>query len=291
MIVSMTGYGKADAVIDGSPVTVEIRSVNGRFLELNIRLPREWGDRETAIRELLKQTLQRGSVNVYVRREQVVDQAAVHIDWVTAAAYVDALRTLQDRFGLNGPVTLDHVVSYQPIFQGEKPAVDHDAITSELMAAVHHALGELQSMREREGEALRTDLRERLESITMHLDVVERLSTERIPLERDRLRERVSQLIDDEHLDEQRLQLEITLLADRLDITEECVRLRTHMKHVYDDLDVGGAVGRKLNFQLQEMNREVNTMGSKSNDAAIARHVVMMKEELERIREQVQNIE
>ena len=138
---------------------------------------------------------------------------------------------------------------------------------------------------------MRVDLLQRMSEIAAHLVHVERLSAERIPAERERLRERVAQLMGDEAVDEQRLQLEIALLADRLDITEECVRLRSHMKHVEDDLREGGSVGRKLNFQLQEMNREVNTMGSKSNDAVIARHVISMKEELERMREQVQNIE
>lgn len=291
MILSMTGYGKADALIDGTPTTIELRSVNGRFLELNIRLPREWADRETGIRDLLKKSIQRGSVNVYVRREQSAEQPTVHIDWTAAEAYVAALHQLQQRFELSGAVAVDHVASYAPIFQGSKPATDQEMVTQEVMRAVEHALGELQDMRQREGVMLAQDLRERLSTITEHLGHVEQLSMERIPLERERLRERVAQLVGEEHIDPQRLQLEITLLADRLDITEECVRLRSHMKHVVDDLAEGGAVGRKLNFQLQEMNREVNTMGSKSNDAVIGRHVVMMKEELERMREQVQNIE
>ncbi len=291
MILSMTGYGKADAVIDGTPTTVELRSVNGRFLEMNVRLPREWADREGAIRDLLKKSIQRGSVNVYVRREQAADQHALHVDWQAAEAYVSALQQLQQRFDLAGAVSIDNVSGYAPIFQGSKPTTDQDAVTRDVVGAVERALHELQDMRVREGAMLALDLQERLATITEHLNHVEQLTAERIPQERARLRERVAQLVGEEHIDEQRLQLEITLLADRLDITEECVRLRSHMKHVVDDLSEGGSVGRKLNFQLQEMNREVNTMGSKSNDAVIGRHVVMMKEELERMREQVQNIE
>jgi len=291
MILSMTGYGKSEHVIDGTPTTIEVRSVNGRYLELSIRLPREWADKESEVREAVKARVQRGSVNVFIRRESGGGDASLAIDKPLAKAYVDALRTLKDELGLAGEVSVDHVAGYPPIFQGEGAVSDPTEVSGELGAAMQSALDALQAMREREGQAMRADLEARMAAIETHTAEVERLSTERIPAERARLRERVAQLMEEDAIDEQRMQLEITLLADRLDISEEITRLRAHTMHFAKDLREGGSVGRKLNFQLQEMNREINTMGSKSNDATIGRHVVMMKEELERMREQVQNIE
>ena len=291
MIQSMTGYGKAEVTIDGTPTSFEVRSVNGRYLELSIRTPREWADREGEIREIVKQQVSRGSVNVFIRRESGDAEAAITIDHSLATAYVAALRELKDRYDLAGEVSIDHLANYAAIFQGNRESAADDTVTAALKDGLRQALDALNAMRQREGEEMKADMLNRMASIEEHLVHVEKLSTERIPAERDRLRERVAQLVDEEAIDEQRLQLEITLLADRLDISEETVRLRSHMKHFSNDLNEGGVVGRKLNFQLQEMNREVNTMGSKANDATIGRHVVSMKEELERMREQVQNIE
>ena len=291
MIQSMTGYGKAEVSIDGTPTTFEVRSVNGRYLELSIRTPREWADREGDIREIVKQQVARGSVNVFVRRESGDAEAAITIDHPLAKAYVEALHELKDTYKLDGSVSVDHLANYAAIFQGERESADDDAVTEAIKQGMQGALDALNAMRAREGDEMKADMVSRLTAIDEHLGTVETLSTDRIPEERKRLREKVTQLMEDEAIDEQRLQLEITLLADRLDISEEIVRLRSHMKHFRSDLDEGGVVGRKLNFQLQEMNREVNTMGSKANDATIGRHVVSMKEELERMREQVQNIE
>lgn len=291
MIRSMTGYGKAEAVVDGTSTTVEVRSVNGRYLELSCRLPKEWAEHESPLRDAVRQSITRGSVNVFVRREDVVGQQALFVDEALAAAYVEQLRKLKAALGLVGDVSIDTVAAYQPIFQGEAPASENEDRWSELKTVADQALAALNTMREREGLEMGKDLDMRLQSIAAGLIEVEQRSLERIPAERERLRERIRQVIDDENLDEQRLALEITLLADKLDVSEECVRLRSHIKHFTDDMRSGGAIGRKLNFQLQEMNREVNTIGSKTNDADIARIVVGMKEELERMREQVQNIE
>jgi len=291
MIQSMTGYGKAEVTIDGTPTSFEVRSVNGRYLELSIRLPREWADREGDVREIVKSQIARGSVNVFIRRESSTTETALTIDHALAKAYVAALHELKDTYHLAGEVSIDHLANYPSIFQGERETADDDAVNAAIKEGMQGAIDALNAMRTREGEEMKADMLNRMASIEEHLVHVERLSTERIPAERERLRERVSQLVEDDVIDEQRLQLEITLLADRLDISEETVRLRSHMKHFSNDLAEGGVVGRKLNFQLQEMNREVNTMGSKANDATIGRHVVSMKEELERMREQVQNIE
>lgn len=284
----MTGFGKAQGSVNAAVVTVESRSVNGRYLELSVKLPRDWSHLESNVRDLVRSKISRGSVNVYIRKEDSA-QTNVGINLEAARTYVNILRSLQNELSLSGTVSIDHLASYEPAFQ----ATDTSEVDPwpELQAIVLSSIDQMETMRAREGADLSADMIQRLNGILAGLTEVEALSAARIPQERERLRERVRQLVDEDAIDEQRLQLEIVLLAEKLDVNEECVRLRTHIKHYTDDLRGGGTVGRKLNFLLQEMNREVNTIGSKTNDAAIARIVVGMKEELERIREQVQNLE
>lgn len=291
MIKSMTGYGRSELTIGNARCTIEIRCVNGRFLDFTARLPKEWSDKEVQIRELIHGRIDRGTVNVMIRCEDPGGESSLRIDTGLVKAYIQALRQIKEEFHLAGEVSLDQIVSFAQIFEGADISMSDADVWVELLPAVVTALNALDEMRIREGAEISRDLYARLDAITDALLQVERMSAERIPQERERLRERVRQVITDDGIDEQRLHLEIVLLADKLDISEECVRLRSHLKHLREDMHTGGAVGRKLNFQLQEMNREVNTMGSKSNDASIARLVVGMKEELERIREQVQNIE
>lgn len=291
MIRSMTGYGRHEALVNGVPCTVETRCVNGRYLEVNARLPKEWADKELAVRELVREHVSRGSLSVYIRTEDVATAASVHVNVQVARAYVDALRALQAELGLSGELSLDHLVSNSAIFQAPLDETEKADVWPELKTAVSAALQALNAMRVKEGAELERDFLARLESIERAMADVETRTQLRIPNERERLRDRVRQIMDDGAVDEQRLQLEIVLLSDKLDVSEECVRLRSHIKFFRENLAEGTGVGRKLNFLLQEMNREVNTIGSKSNDAEIARMVIGMKEELERIREQVQNIE
>ncbi|KAB2894237.1 MAG: YicC family protein [Chlorobi bacterium] len=289
MIKSMTGFGKAQGEVLGSTVTVEIKSVNGRYLEPSVRLPKEWAHIEQGIREVIRDRISRGSVNVFVRRESTLATDDVVVNIPAAEAYVVALQTIQNELNLPGTIGIEMVARYDAVFRGVADA-DADA-SKELLPLVSMAVDGLDVMRTNEGAILANDMAERLESITTMLTRAENLSAQRIPLERERLREKVRQLMNDEAVDEQRLQLEIVLLSEKLDVSEESVRLRSHIKHYRADLEKGGAVGRRLNFLVQEMNREVNTIGSKAADADIALLVVGMKEELERIREQVQNIE
>lgn len=284
----MTGFGKAQGTVNGADTTVEVRSVNGRFLEVSVRAPKDWMQYESATREVVRQNLTRGSVNLYIRREDV-QQRSLAINVEAARVYVDALRELQNELSLSGTIGIEHLISYEPAFTSVTS--DEAEAWPELQSLITMALASLDTMRVREGEELAADMQQRLTAIAQGLDTVESTSAMRIPQERERLRERVRQLVADEMLDEQRLQLEIVLLSEKLDVSEECVRLRSHIKHYQADIAAGGVIGRKLNFLLQEMNREVNTIGSKSNDASIAMIVVGMKEELERIREQVQNLE
>lgn len=287
----MTGYGRHEGIVNGVSCTVEARCVNGRYLEVNARLPKEWADKEQAVRELVREHVTRGSLSVYIRTEDVAATTRVHVDMDVARTYVTALRGLKDELGLVGDISLDHIVAFGSIFQAPLDDTEKVDVWPELKVAIAGALEALNAMRVKEGGELERDFLARLESIERAMVDVEARTQVRIPNERERLRERVRQIIDDGAIDEQRLQLEIVLLSDKLDVSEECVRLRSHIKFFRENLAEGTGVGRKLNFLLQEMNREVNTIGSKSNDAEIARMVIGMKEELERIREQVQNIE
>ncbi len=239
----------------------------------------------------MREHVVRGSLNIYIRADERTASESVRVDTATATAYVQALRDLQATLGLAGEVRVDHLVHFPAIFNAPTVSEDTDGVWPALRDGLVAALAALNDMRLREGGELARDLGNRLDAIETGLLEVERRSAERIPAERERLRERVRQVIDDAAVDEARLALEITLLADKLDVAEECVRLRSHMKHFRQYMTDETQAGRKLNFLLQEMNREVNTIGSKTNDADIARVVVGMKEELERMREQVQNVE
>lgn len=291
MIRSMTGYGKSETLIEGTQCTIEARCVNGRYLELSTRIPKEWSDKEGLIRETVRENVTRGSLNIFIRQEERGQQQAVQVDTDVARSFVEALRKLKAELHLTGDVSVDHLVHFPAIFQAPPDTTERPDVWPDLKKGLVDALVAMTAMRDKEGAELAKDLHGRLEAIEQGLADVEVRSAARIPQERDRLRERVKQVIDEASIDDLRMNLEITLLAEKLDVTEECVRLRSHMKHFRQYMADDVQSGRKLNFLLQEMNREVNTIGSKTNDAEIARVVVGMKEELERMREQVQNVE
>ncbi len=285
----MTGYGRAEGTVNSQPCTVEVRTVNGRHLELSTRLPKQWSDKELAIRELVRERVSRGSVSLFIRVEESSAQAPV-LNVAVARTAAEQLRTLHHDLHLSGDITLADILSIPAIFQGASDDAEAPDPWPELAALIVAATEALTMMRDKEGAELERDFDGRLASLETSLADVEQRSAQRIPAERERLRERVAQLMSD-GVDEQRLQLEIILLSEKLDVAEECTRLRSHIKFFRETMATNAAAGRKLNFLLQEMNREVNTIGSKCNDADIARVVVGMKEDMERMREQVQNIE
>ena len=287
----MTGYGKSECMLDDAPCTVEARSVNGRYLELSVKLPKEYSEHEGRIREVVREQVLRGSVNLYIRREDLAEITPLNVDVEAARHYVDALRTIQSELGVGGEVRIEHLTVFPSIFQRPLRSAERPDVWPALKEAVVQALTAMNAMRDMEGKDLSRDLVTRCETIATALEIVEKRSLERIPAERERLRERVRQILDENSIDESRLSLEIVLLSEKLDITEECVRLRSHIKHFQQYMATEQQPGRKLNFLVQEMNREINTIGSKCNDADIAVTVVTMKEELERIREQIQNVE
>ncbi|MEW6060607.1 MAG: YicC/YloC family endoribonuclease [Bacteroidota bacterium] len=292
MIESMTGYGKGEAANNGITFTVELRSVNNRFLEISSRVPRSLQQRENEIREIVRSKIARGKITISVNKEEEGDnELAISIDKERTKAIYRLLSQLRKTAKIKEPVKLEHLLHFSEIFTTQEGEED-ETEWKIFLQALHTALDDLKTMRMKEGAELSKDLKRRIERLNATIDTVESLSVQRIPEERKKLQERIAAMLDDKSIiDNQRLELEIALLSDRLDVTEECVRFRSHNKFFLEALNSKESEGRKLNFLIQEMNREANTIGSKCNDVQIAHLIVGVKEELEKIREQLQNIE
>jgi len=292
MIASMTGYGRGEAAARGISVIVELRSVNSRFLEIAARLPRSLSLRENEIKELIKEKISRGKITLLatIERENA-STLPLKINVPAATTYYRLLNQLRKAVKLKETVKLDHLLRFSEVIEQEATETTDEEEWQVFEKALGRAVGALQKMRQKEGGELQKDLKERIQLIEEKLNLIERLSKQQVPAERERLRTRIGQLISDESIDEGRLEMELALLADRLDVTEECVRFRSHNKFFLEALAKEESAGRKLTFLIQEMHREANTIGSKSTLSEIAHLVVGVKEELEKLREQLQNIE
>lgn len=293
MIDSMTGFGRGQAEVKNVAATVELRSVNNRYCEVSARLPRSLGDYESEVQARIKKVFSRGRITVQVQLDAVADEGLpIEVDQDAVRAYTSLLNRLRAAAGVSEPIRLEHLLNYSDIFTTAETSSDEAELMWEATAAaLDQAIEELRRMRRQEGSALLADLEERISAISRLLDSVQERAPVRVEEARQRLRGRLVDLLDDDRIDPDRLETEIAILADRLDITEECVRLRSHLDLFRQSLNSENPEGRKLNFISQEINREVNTIGAKSNDAEIAHLAVQMKDELEKIREQVQNVE
>lgn len=293
MIISMTGFGRGEATGEGISAIVEVKSVNNRFLEVSPRMPRDYSGFEGELREVIRKELVRGKVNVNVtviRSDGSGTGLAVDVE--RAAAYKELLNDIRKAAKIKEVVSLSHILAFRDeLFNRESDEETQRREWTVIVEAVREALRNLSEMRKKEGKELAQDMLNRVDAIDKKVNSIENHSREQVPQERKRLRERIARLFENEEIDEHRLEMEIVLLADKLDVTEECVRWRSHSKFFREAVRDKEAAGRRLNFLLQEMLREINTMGSKSNDTQIVRLVVEAKEELEKIREQVQNIE
>ena len=293
MIASMTGFGRGTAQVGGTTATVEMRSVNNRFLDVSVRLPYRLAEREAEVQALAKQAFERGKINIHLQIEQEADaELPIRVNEEAARAYGALLEDLRQAAGIREPVRVEDVLRYSDVFttEEETPETNEEAWDA-VRAALEEAIDGLRDMRLEEGQALFEDLTQRLDALEAALAQVEVRAPLRVEEVRQRLRERLSELLGDDRLDPDRLEQEIVFLADRLDVTEEIVRLHSHLSLFREALASDVPVGRKLNFIVQEIHREVNTIGSKANDAEVARYAVEMKEEIEKIREQVQNVE
>ncbi len=291
MVKSMTGFSKAEASDKGTKATVEVKSLNGRYLDINCKLPKSLYYKELDIRDLVKANLARGSVALSVNLEYESQEKLFSINEEAAQATYDSLKSLNKKLKIKEPVSLDHLLSFSQLFNNKQDDVDSEYDWKIVRKAMIEALRNLDRMRQKEGQNIIKDVQARVKKIGHAVEKVEVLSVQRVPDEREKLRHKIAQLFESDEIDETRIQMEIVMIANRLDVSEECVRLKSHIKFFNEILKDKEPVGQKLNFLVQEMNRETNTIGSKSDSAEISQIVVNLKEEIERIREQIQNIE
>ncbi len=288
----MTGFGSGTAAGEGITATVEIRSVNNRFCEVSARVPKSLQTREQEVKEIVRERLNRGKINVNISVERgAAGPIPVSFDLPLAKAYAEQLDELRRALGISGDVRIETLLAFPDIMKAPESDAFSEMEWALAKEALNGAIAQIQLMRQNEGSVIDRDLRMRIGLLEHSIGSVEELSRDRRHIEKEKLQERITALISSDKIDPQRLELEVALLADKLDITEECVRFRSHLQFFLATLEEGESGGRKLNFLLQEMNREANTIGSKSFDAEIAHVVVDMKDEIERIREQIQNIE
>ena len=292
MIRSMTGYGRAVQTIDGREITVELRSVNNRYLDCTVKLPRMFSFAEDSVKNRVKAAVSRGKVDVYigVNAVQTAD-VQVAVNRPVFESYLAALRQIETEYGVRDDVTVMSLARLPDVFSVEKTQEDEQKLTQDILSVAEEAISRYNAMRETEGAALEADLRGRAATILERVALVEQRSPATVAEYRERLRQKMQEVLQNTAIDEGRILQEAAIYADRIAVDEETVRLRSHLAQLGDMLTKGGAIGRKLDFLLQELNRETNTIGSKCNDLELSNIVVDMKAELEKIREQTQNIE
>lgn len=294
MIHSMTGFGHGRATGDGATASVEIRSTNKRHLNIFVHLPDHMAEAEAEVRSRVQSAFERGQFDIDISVKQVqANDLPVAIDADAAMRYKKRLERLSAAAQIKEPVRLDHLLHFEEIFaaEEEREAAKIQHAWPVVLEALEAAIDALQEMRAEEGKTLRKDLEERSRVIDQHLDVIEDRAPTRLEERQAQLRERLAELIEGEQVDADRIETEIALLADKLDVTEECVRLHSHLSMFREALDSDQPAGRKLKFITQEIHREANTIGAKANDETISRHAVEMKEEIEKIKEQIRNVE
>lgn len=292
MIHSMTGYGRAEETVDGRTIVVEIKSVNHRYFEFSSRIPRSMGFLEDRLKSYVQSRIFRGKVDMYVSVDEDPDaEAAVQINHSLAAGYIKALRSLTEQYGIIDDISVSSVARYSDVFTVRKAPEDEEALWERVHQVAAKAMDAFVAMRQAEGANLKADVQIHLHNLSAAVERVEEMAPQTIRMYRERLENKMRELLGGASVDEQRLLTETALFADRIVTDEETVRLRSHIGQISTLLNGNGAAGRKLDFLIQETNREINTIGSKAQNADIARLVVDMKAEIEKIREQIQNIE
>lgn len=292
MIKSMTGFGRDEEIICGRDIIVEIRSVNHRYYEFSAKTPRNFGYLEEKLKNTLNGRISRGKTEAFVSITDVEEKdTVIKLNEAAAKACIDALRSANEKLGLTDDLTLSQVMRMPDIFTVTKTEADEDEIWESVKTVALKALDNFIAMRENEGERMKADFMGRLDLIEQLVGMVEERSPQVNELYRTRLYNRLKEILEDKNIDESRILTEAALFADKTAVDEETVRLRSHIKQFRELLEQDAPVGRKLDFLIQEFNREVNTIGSKAQDAEITKIVVDLKSEIEKIREQVQNIE
>ena len=294
MIRSMTGYGRAQMTIDTMSITVELRSVNHRYFEFNSRVPRNYGFLDEKLKSFIGSLVARGKVECYVSVENLEDgEVEILVNHSLANSYINALNELAERndLVLRDDLVLSTLARNNDIFAVHKQETDEEKIWNAVKTVTEEAVAKFVSMREAEGEKLKADVLYRADEILKKVAVIEERSPETVKEYNDKLLARINEFLSDVQVDEQRLLTECAIFADKVAVAEETVRLRSHIDQLRLFMDSNEAIGRKIDFLVQEMNREANTIGSKAQDVTIARNVIDIKAEIEKIREQIQNIE
>ena len=292
MIKSMTGYGRGEAVLNGRTITVELRSVNNRYLDCTVKLPRIYVFAEDAIKARVQQHISRGKVDVFISIGQSeAGDVKISVNKPVADGYYAALCALRDTYGLRDDISVGLLSRFQDVFLVEKTQEDLEAVSADLCQVLELALADFDAMREREGEKLLQDVRGRADTIAALTAQVEERAPGIVRDYRAKLEAKMAEVLQNTQLEASRILTEAAIFADKVAVDEETVRLRSHLSQLRTMLSQGGPIGRKLDFLIQEFNREANTIGSKCNDLEISRHVIDIKGEIEKIREQVQNIE
>ena len=292
MIKSMTGYGSAKGTVEGLEITVELKSVNNRYLDTSVRLPRSFLFAEEAVKACVQKHISRGKVDVFVSVNSAnAGDMAVQVNEALLKGYVEAIRHIAEEYDLHDDLSAMNVARFPDVLSVEKKDLDAEAISAGLTGIVEEALRDFDSMRLREGEKLRDDVLARLETINSLVCTVEEKAPETVTAYRKRLESKMAEVLGTAGIDESRILAEAAVFADHIAVDEETVRLRSHMAQLRTMIDGNSPTGRKIDFLVQEFNREANTIGSKCQNSEIAHVVVDLKSEIEKIREQIQNIE
>lgn len=292
MMKSMTGFGRAQAAVGNLDVTVELRCVNHRYFDCTVKTPRMYAFLEDTVKSRVQKSISRGKVDVYVTIDHNrCDNVQISLNSPVLEGYLSAAKQMAESYGLKNDLTVSSAARLPDVFFIEKEQEDAEALKAGMSAVVDSALAEFTAMREHEGARLSGDILERAQTIAGIVEKIEELSAKTVSDYRQKLFQRMKDVLENAEIDEHRILLEAALYADRVAVDEETVRLKSHLSQLGSMSRENGAVGRKMDFLIQELNREANTIGSKANDVALSRLVVDMKAEIEKIREQVQNIE
>lgn len=292
MIRSMTGFGRSQEVIDGYSVSFEIKSVNHRYFEFYSRVPRQFGFLEEKLKSFVKDRVSRGKIECYLSIEELeAEDAQILVNKSLAAGYVNALSKISDDFGLKNDITAMQIARFPEVLSVHKEESDEEKIWNVVKTVADSAVDKFVKMRETEGAKLKEDIAGRAEAILECVSFVEQRSPQTVKEYNDRLLARMKEILDERNIDESRILTEAAIYADKVAVAEETVRLRSHISQLVEFLQSDEAVGRKMDFLVQEINRETNTIGSKCQDVEITKRVLTMKNEIEKIREQIQNIE
>ena len=292
MVHSMTGYGRAMQSLNGKEITVELRSVNNRFLDCNVKMPRAFSYAEDAVKQAVKQSVSRGKVDVYISVQVTAEEnVRVNLNRPVLEGYLQALQSIAKDYPVRDDISATSLTRFPDVFVVEKAEEDEEQNTADIVQVAKEAICAYNAMRQTEGAAMVADLRNRAATILDYVSRIEERSPQTVQEYRARLENKMREVLENTNIDESRILTEAAIFADKVCVDEETVRLRSHFDQLEALVKSGGPIGRKLDFLLQEMNRESNTIGSKCNDLELTRYVVEIKSELEKIREQIQNIE